>query len=172
MDAKAQDPSGEKRRLPKKKKHPPMGGLSRNVPLLFCPSTLYTNIPTTLYYIPRTPTLRAGPAPSCQRRGESLSSFSFPPARNGLRIGLSGCLGGCVGSRPGAPRPGSGRHRGLRLAVRVGVGVVQARAVRAWSVEPRRESTQGVPSIDPQCLLPILYIGTPCVDSLAQRTSC
>ena len=60
-------------------------------------------------------TLRlSGPAPSCQRRGESLSSFSFPPHVMALELVYSGCLGGCVVSRPGAPRSGSGRHRGVR----------------------------------------------------------
>ena len=112
MDAKAQNPLQGKNDACQKT--PPMGGLSQNVPLLFCPSTLYINIPTTLYYIPRTPTLRAGPAPSCQRRGESLSSFSFPHARNGLRFGLGGCWGLCVFPPRGPHGQGWGRCRGVR----------------------------------------------------------
>ncbi len=86
------------------------------MPLLFCPSTLYTNIPTTLYYIPRTPTRRTGPGTVVQSASCRCRPTFFPTHVMALEL-VCGVLGGFVRfPAPGAPRPGRVRCRWFAAA--------------------------------------------------------
>ncbi len=91
---------------PTQKKHNPLGFEPKCAAAVLLKHTMYNYSGHPTYYIPHTPTLRAGTVVlmSCRCR----PTFCFPPSRNGLRIGLLG-LGVAVCPLPGPPGQGRGR---------------------------------------------------------------